>query len=77
MSEDGSQREDSTTVDLESVSVACKHQNLCPSAVSKSKRISMVSAHLLQFHAPCYEVERTTKGTNLTESCAHRMPSAY
>ncbi|KAF9541857.1 hypothetical protein EC957_002627 [Mortierella hygrophila] len=40
-SEDGSLRENSTTVDLDSLAVACEHQNLCPTAVSKSKRISM------------------------------------
>ncbi|KAF9146334.1 hypothetical protein BGX30_001348 [Mortierella sp. GBA39] len=46
-SEDGSRRENSTTVDLDSIAVACEHQNLCPTAVSKSKRISMYAQCLL------------------------------
>lgn len=75
--EDGTLREDSTIIDLDSIALACKHQNLCPIAVTKGKRISVVSAYLQRFQARCYVIERTTKDTNLTESRAHRMPSAY
>ncbi|KAF9147747.1 Ubiquitin carboxyl-terminal hydrolase 48 [Linnemannia schmuckeri] len=52
ISEDGSQREDSTTVDLDSNAVACEHRKLCPTTVSKSKRISMCLNRLTAIFGP-------------------------
>ncbi|KAG0379479.1 hypothetical protein BGX24_000219 [Mortierella sp. AD032] len=44
---DGSNLEASRVVDLDSSAIACEHQKLCPTAVSKSKRISMDAKHIL------------------------------
>ncbi|KAG0062387.1 hypothetical protein BGZ90_003102 [Linnemannia elongata] len=45
--EDGTLREDSSIIDLDSIALACKHQSLCPTAVTKGKRISVDAQRLL------------------------------